>query len=355
MNKHRRSRAKKIGLPPGSLIHTGEPGSAPVAITLVDYDRDTLEERQVRTIEECFPFRERPTVTWIDIDGLHQVENIRKLGDEFGIHPLFLEDILNPNQRPKLEDHETYLYIVLKMLVYDGQLHRIEEEQLSLILGENYVISLQEKANDPVLNPVRERLRSGKGRLRRMGADYLAYTLLDTVVDNYFVALEEFGDYVDDLEEKVLACSAQEILVDIQRARRDVLLLRRTLWPLRELLNSLQKSESERIDSETRLYLKDVHDHVAQIIDEVEAYRETITQLGHVYLSNLSNQMNQVMKVLTVFAAIFIPLTFIVGVYGMNFAYMPELKWPWAYPVLWLLMLGLGAGMFYYFYRKKWL
>ena len=356
MTTLRKTRAKKTGLPPGSLIHTGESGAGrPVTIRLMDYDQETIQEKQVQTVEECFPFRNQPTVTWIDIDGLHQVEHIKTLGDAFGIHPLVQEDILNVAQRPKFEDHQSYIYIVVKMLSYDDQLQRIDREQFSLILGDNYVITFKEKAGGDVLDPVRERLRSGKRRIRRMGADYLAHALLDAVADYYFVVLEKFGDTVEDLEERALAHPRQEVLRHIQRAKRDILFLRHAIWPLRELVGALQKSESELIAEETGIYFKDIADHVIQLVDEVEIYRETIADLRHIFLSNLSNQLNQVMKVLTVFAAVFIPLTFLVGVYGMNFEYMPELKWPWAYPVLWLLMLGLGGGMFYYFYRKKWL
>ena len=349
-----RRKSAKAGLPPGSLVHIGEQRPEAVQIRLLDYDGEGLRERQVARIEEAFAFGATPVVTWIDIDGLHEVEVVRKLGEEFGIHPLVQEDILNATQRPKVEDHGSYLFIVAKM-IYCGQNGRIEAEQLSLVVGPNYVISFQEKAGGDIFEPLRERLRQNRGRIRQSGADYLAYTLLDMVVDHYFVVLEELGDQLEDLEDLILEKPEQNVLQAIQWVRRDVLFVRQAAWPLREVVNHLHREASVLVAQETRLYLRDIYDHLVQMIDAVELYRDMVVGLLDLYLFNLNNRMNEVMKVLTIFTSIFIPLTFIVGVYGMNFHHMPELDLPWAYPALWVVMIAVGVGMVLFFRRKKWL
>lgn len=351
-----KKRSSKAGLPPGTLIHIGEKKTEQPKITLIDYDERHFEEREIKTIDECFPFKDKPTTTWINIDGIHQIELIETLGTHFEVHPLVLEDILNTDQRPKVEDFGTYIFIVLKMF-YCEEKHEDREivaEQISLILGSNFVLSFQEERRD-VFNPVRDRLRSGKGRMRKLGPDYLAYALVDSIVDNYFVILEILGEKIELLEEELIEEPSAGTLQDIHDLRRGLLFLRRSIWPLREVISALHRGESSLIQATTLVYLRDVYDHVIQVIDTVETYRDMIAGMLDIYLSSVSNRMNEVMKVLTIIATIFIPLTFIVGVYGMNFAYMPELQTKWGYPMVWLVMISIALFMVFYFKKKKWL
>ncbi len=347
-------RSSKKGLPPGSLVHVGEKKEEKVRITIIDYDKAQFQEKEAETVEECFPFKDKPTVTWINVDGIHEPEIVKKLGDCFGMHPLVLEDILNTDQRPKMEDYGNYIYIVLKMLYYDEKSNEMITEQVSLVLGSNFVISFQEKRGD-VFNPIRERIKSDKGRVRKMGADYLAYALTDAIVDNYFTILEKIGEKVESLEEELVAKPTPEILQAIHNLKRDLIFLRKSVWPLREVISGLERGESSLIDASTKLYLRDVYDHTIQVIDTVETLRDMVSGMLDIYLSSISNKMNEVMKVLTIIATIFIPLTFIAGIYGMNFAFMPELGLPWAYPLILLVMVGVGILMLIYFRRKRWI
>lgn len=351
----RTKRSNKVGLPPGTLIHIGEKGTAEPKVTVIDYDEATFQEREVKTVEECFPFRDKPTVTWINVDAVHQIEIIEKLGHCFGFHPLVLEDILNTVQRPKMEIYGDYIYIVLKMLHGGDPNHPIEVEQVSLILGSNFVISFQEGKEGDVFNPVRERVRSGKGLIRKMGPDYLAYSLLDTIVDNYFLILERLGEAVELLEEELMTHPDHRTLQEIQKFRNEMISVRRAVWPLREVVSSLERRESPLIKETTEIYLRDVYDHTVQVMDALETYREMLSGMLDIYLSSISNRLNSVMKVLTIIATIFMPLTFIAGIYGMNFKYMPELEWRWGYPAIWLMIAGIGISMLIYFKRKKWL
>ena len=346
--------SRKAGLPPGTLVHIGEAKPEKTKITLLDYDEGHIHEEEVATVDECLPFKDEPTVTWVNIDGLHQVEILESVGDGFGLHPLVLEDILNTGQRPKAEDLGDYIYVVLKMLYPEGDNDEIAEEQISLILGPTYVLSFQEKAED-VFNPLRERIRNNRGRIRRMGADYLAYTLLDTVIDNYFVVLERLGDRIELLEDELVAHPDPATLHIIHDLKREMVLLRRSVWPLREVISSLERAESPLIRDSTGIYLRDVYDHTIQVIDTVETFRDLLSGMLDIYLSSISNRMNEVMKVLTIIATIFIPLTLVAGIYGMNFEYMPELGWHWGYPSVWVVMLVIGAFMVAYFRRKRWL
>jgi magnesium transporter len=320
----------------------------------MDYDEARFEEREVKKIEECFVFRERPTVTWMNVDGLHQVEILEKLGECYGLHPLVLEDILNTDQRPKMEDYGEYIYIVLRDLDYSDKSNEIEGEQISLIVGSNFVFSFQEREGD-TFDPIRDRIRNNKGRIRKMRADYLAYALLDSVVDNYFIILEKLGEKIEGLEEKLVTDPARETLQTIHHLKREMLFLRKGVWPLREVINSLARGESSLVTEPTRVYLRDVYDHTIQTIDTIETYRDMVSGMLDIYLSSVSNRLNSVMKVLTIIATIFMPLTFLAGVYGMNFKFMPELEWRWGYPLVWLIMAGIGISMLIYFRRKKWL
>ncbi len=351
---------KKAGLPPGTLVHIGEKKAEIVRITLIDYDKKSFQEKEVSTVEECFPFKATPTVTWINIDGLHQVDIIEKLGKKFDLHPLILEDVLHTEQRPKYEDFDKYIFVVLRMLQYNEQIQDIESEQVSLILGANFVISFQERVGD-VFESVRERLRNDKGRIRKMGSDYLAYALLDAVVDSYFAILEKIGERIESMEEQLVANPTEKTLRHIYTMKREMILLRKSIWPLREVISGVQRSESSLISETTGLYLRDVYDHTIQVIDTVESFRDMVSGMLDIYLSSISNKMNAVMKVLTIIATIFIPLTFIAGIYGMNFNpekspwNMPELNWYWGYPAVCLVMAVVAVIMLIYFRRKKWL
>jgi len=347
-------REKKIGLPPGTPVFIGEKKAEEVKITILDYDETQFQEKEVKDIQECFPFKETSTVTWINIDGIHDVEIIEKIGKNFDLHPLILEDIVNTHQRPKLEEYGNYSYIVLKMLSYNGETNETQAEQVSMILGENYVISFQEREGD-IFESIRERIRNGKGRIRKMGPDYLAYSLLDTVIDHYFIILEKDGEKIEVLEDKVVTDPRPETLQEIHKLKRDMIFLRRSVWPLRELINGMERGESPLIHKSTRIYLRDVYDHTIQVIDTVETYRDMLSGMHDTYLSSISNRMNEVMKVLTIIATIFIPLTFIAGIYGMNFEFMPELKWHWAYFTVWGVILIIVVFMVIFFRRKKWL
>jgi len=347
----RTRRSEKAGLAPGTLIHIGERRAERTRVRLFDYDQSKLTEKELGSVEEAFPFRDTATVTWINVDGLHETGIIEQLGGHFGLHPLVLEDIVNTEQRPKLEDFENYLYVVLKMLYREGG--EIVAEQVSLVLGQNFVLSFQEGGGDP-FDPIRERLRKNKGQLRKQGPDALLYALLDAVVDNYFIVLETFGEMTDELEESVLLSPTAEVLSTIKNLKRELLFLRRGIWPLREVISGLRHTESPLIHESTRLYFQDVYDHTIQVMDNVDNSREILSDLLDIYLSSVSNRLNEVMKVLTIIATIFIPLTFVAGVYGMNFDNMPELGWRWGYFAVLGVMTVIGLIMLAYFKRKKW-
>ena len=299
-------------------------------------------------------FKDQPGLNlWINVDGLDQIEVIEKLGSYFNIHPLTLEDVLNTGQRPKMDDYGSYIYTVLKMMLLDKEKNEIIIDQVSIIFGYNYILSFQEREVD-VFDPLRERLKNPASRLRKNGVDYLAYGLIDAVIDNYFVILEHFGEEIEELEDELVIHPSPETIKTIQKYKRDMIILRKSVWPLRELINGLQKIESELIKETTQIYLRDIYDHTIQVIDSVEDFRDILSSMVDVYLSSLSNKMNDIMKVLTVIATIFIPLTFVAGVYGMNFEYMPELQWRWGYPAILLFMATVGAIMFSYFKKKRW-
>jgi magnesium transporter len=345
---------QKVGLTPGTLVHVGEKKIEKVRIRIIDYDETQLEEKEAKKVEECFPFKDKPTITWINIDGLHDLEVIEKIGKQFGLHPLVLEDIVNTGQRPKLEDLGNHIFVVLKMLYYNKEKNELEAEQVSLIFGENFVISFQERVGD-IFEPLRERIRKSKGRVRKATADYLAYALIDSIVDNYFVILEQLGEKIEDTEQELATDPDVATLQTIRAFKKEMIFLRKSVWPVREVVNSLERGESPLINEATGIYLRDVYDHTIQIIDTVESYRDMLSGMLDVYLSIISNKMNEVMKVLTIFAAIFIPLTFVAGVYGMNFEHMPELGWQWGYLAVLLVMAVIGATMLFYFRRKRWL
>jgi magnesium transporter len=352
-NRKTERQSKKTGLPPGALVHIGQKKAKAVRITLIDYNEHNFQEKQVTDIEECFPFKESQTITWINIDGIHDVDIIEKIGKHFGLHPLILEDILNTTQRPKFEDYDNHLFIVLKMLMSAGEKQLVQFEQVSIVVGHKFVLSFQESVGD-VFEPIRDRLRNSKGRIRKMDSDYLAYALLDAIVDGYFSVLETIGDSIESIEEQLAKEPTEKILRQIHSLKREMIFLRKSIWPLRELISSLQRSESDLIAQSTDVFLRDVYDHTIQVIDTVESFRDIVSGMLDLYLSSISNKMNAVMKVLTIIATIFIPLTFIAGIYGMNFKHMPELEWRWSYAVVWLVMIVIAVGMIIYFRKKKW-
>jgi len=326
-------RIEKAGLPPGTLVHVGEKKVGKVRIIVIDYDESYFEEREVKSIEDCLPFKDKPNVTWINIDSVNQLDIIEKIGEHFNIHPLVLEDIVNTGQRPKMEDFVDYIFITLKMLHYSDDQKETKAEQVSFLLGSNYVISFQENEGD-VFDPIRERIRADKGRIRKMGADYLAYALMDAVVDNYFTILEKLSDRIENFEEELVVNPTPETLQAIHHLKREMIFLRKSVWPLREVINRLERWESSLINKSISIYLSGMLD---------------------IYLSSVSNRMNEVMKVLTIIATIFIPLTLIAGIYGMNFRFMPELEMPLGYPIILLSMFFVGMLMVAYFRKKKWL
>jgi magnesium transporter len=349
-----KKRSKKAGLPSGTLVYTGEKKDEQVKIHVIDYDEANFQEIEMASVDACIPFRGKPTVTWINVDGVHNVQVLEKLGECFGLHRLVMEDIMNTDQRPKMEDYGEYLYIVLKMLA-SGKNGEIVTEQVSLVLGENFVLSFQEGVEGDVFNLIRDHLRTGKGRIRKMKADYLAYALLDAVVDNYFVILEKFGDKIESIETELIKSPKQATVQRIYQLKREMIFLHNAVWPLREVMNAVGKRESPLIQDSITPYLRDVYDHVIHVIDSVDIYREMLSGMLDLYLSSVSNRLNEVMKVLTVISLIFMPLTFIAGVYGMNFKYMPELEWHYGYFFSLFLMLGISVLMLFYFKRKKWL
>jgi magnesium transporter len=321
-------------------------------ITLLEYNEKNFNEKQLLAGDSYLAYKDSPSVVWINVDGIQQAEVIEKIGSSFGLHHLIMEDILNTGHRPKMEDFSEFVYVTLKVLGFDSS--RVVSEQISLVLGRNYVLSFQERDTE-IFNPVKDRIRNGLGRLRSKGADYLFYALLDIIVDNYFTVLEKLGEKIESLEEKLVTNPTPATLKSIQELRTGMLFLFKSVWPLREIINGLSRGNSVLIKDSTGIYLRDVYDHTIQVIDTVETYREVITGMLDIYLSSINNRISEVMKVLTMIATIFIPLTFIVGVYGMNFKYMPELESRWGYPVVWLIIIAISVFMGFYFKKKKWL
>ena len=341
-------------LPPGEIVHLGSPGVETTEITIMEYDEAHFQEVRKQNVDVCFRCREHPPVVWISIEGLHEAETITGLGEGFELHPLVLEDVLSANQRPKMDDLEDYLFILLRMPYLDKNSGVVEHQQISLVLGATFVLSFQE-ADEDVFAPIRERIRSAKGRIRRLGADYLAYALIDTLVDSYFVVLERLEEKLDLLEEELVANARPETLHMIHDLKREMIFLLKSVWPMREVVGRLTRGESSLVRDSTEVYFRDVYDHAFQVMDIVETFRDMLSGMLEMYLSSVSNQMNEIMKVLTIIATLFIPLTFIAGVYGMNFKHMPELEWRWGYLLVWVVMFVVAALMLLYFRRKKWL
>ncbi len=355
MQKATSSRAaNKTGLAPGTIVYVGNKAKKELFIDVFDYNKDYLDEKQLKDIEEAFTYENKETITWINVNGLNHVNEIEKLGKDFELHPLIIEDIANTKQRPKLEEHEEYIFVVLKMLYFDQE-QNLKFENISFIQGSNYVLSFQEADGD-VFDSVRERLRNSKGRVRSQGADYLLYVLMDAIVDNYFNLMEVMGEKIEELEENLFEeKSKNDLIQEIHNLKREILRIRRAVYPLREVVNRMDKVEASLVTEKTQLYLRDLYDHVIQVSESIDIQRELIWSLMDMYMTTISNRMNEVMKVLTIMATIFIPLTFIAGVYGMNFENIPELKFQYGYFVLWGVMVVVFLGMLYYFKRREWL
>ncbi len=351
-------RSEKAGTAPGTLDHVGTERVAEPVIHVLDYDADGCTEDEVAP-DAVADELDSGTKTWVNVDGLHEEGVVQAIGEHIGLHPLVMEDILTTDQRPKVEEYDDHLFVVLKMLRYDADAERVRGEQVSFVLTEDTVVSFQEAPGD-VFDPVRDRLRHGKGKLRARGADYLLYALLDAIVDNYFTVLEQVGDDLEALEDGIVDNPKPETLQELHSVKQELIYLRKAVWPLREAVSRLERLETPLISDETRPYLRDVYDHTIQVIDIIESLRDVQGSTLDVYLSSVSNRMNEVMKVLTVIGSIFIPLTFIAGVYGMNFnpatspLNMPELNWYWGYPAALAAMAALGVGMAYYFWQKDW-
>ena len=347
--------SQKSGMRPGSLVHVGAVSGSSSRMTVLDYDPENIEQAEFKSVDEILRYKKRDTITWVLVEGLANVDVIQSIGANFDIHDLVLEDILNTHQRPKFEEYDDHLFIVLKCLLPGKDRYSVAYEQISLLVLKNFVFVFKENT-DALFAPLQQRIVNSRGRFRRLGSDYLTYTILDTVIDQNFIVLDALDETVTELEDSLLVMEpARDTLYRIQRLKKQIIDMRRHVSPVRELMAAMLRSESDLIDPKTHIYLRDVSDHVIRVIESIELYRDTLTGLLDIYLSSVNNKMNQIMKVLTVFASIFIPLTFITGIYGMNFESMPELHWKWAYPALWGVFATVTVVLLVYFKKKKWL
>lgn len=345
-------KSKKTGLPPGTPVYIGEEKALPSIIIETQYKESEYNEKKITDISEIKTNSSNQNI-WINVNGL-QVSDIIELGNHLGFHPLIQEDIVNTTQRPKLEEYPKHLFFILKLITYEENTQEIEIEQISIILGDNYLVSVQEKHSDR-FNIIRNRIKEDKGIIRKMGIDYLAYSLIDMIVDNYFTVLEKIGDRIEEIEDDLVLNPQIETLHDIYNLKRKMINIRKSVWPLREVISRLQRMGNTYFKETTHIYLRDVYDHTIQVIDAIETYRDLLSGMLDIYLSSISNKMNQIMQVLTIVGTIFIPLTFLAGIYGMNFQYMPELAWRNAYPTLIGVMMVITLIMILFFKRRKWL
>lgn len=349
---HPPTRKDKVGAAPGTLVFMGEKKNEGVSMRLMHYGETTFEEEQ--NIQEMPGPANEGCVQWLDIVGVHDPDTMRKVGERYKLHPLVLEDLMNTGQRPKAEVADDYLFIVIKMIMKDPQTSLLNFEQVSLIMGNGWLLTFQEKEGH-MFEIVRDRIRSDKGRVRKAEADYLAYALIDAIVDHYFLVLEDFGDRIETLETILMSGKSQGQIGNLQVLKREIISLRKSIWPLREVINNFMKSESDLVANETKPYLHDLYDHCVQIIDTIESYRDILGGMQDLYLSVVNNKMNEIMKVLALISTIFLPMTLVAGIYGMNFADMPELEASWGYPAAMCLMLVIGFSMFWLFKRRNWL
>ncbi len=351
--------SKKAGLKPGSVVYVGIERDEKAKIDIIDYTESEHQEKRAARVEDCFPLKDSPSVTWINVDGIHEPTMVELLGQHFDIHPLALEDIVNTGHRPKMEDSAGYIFVVLKMLYYGAENGDLTAEQVSLVLGKNWVITFQETGED-VFGAVRQRIKQTVPRVRLMNPDFLAYSLLDAVVDHYFIVLEKIGDEIETLEDEIAENPDAESLETIRELKKELIFMRKAVWPLREVIGGLERTESELINDSTKPYIRDLYEHTIQVIDTVETYRDMVSGLLDLYHTGVSNRMNEIMKVLTIFATIFIPLGFLAGVYGMNFdtsispLNMPELGFRFGYLMFWGTVVVVAGGLLWFFRRKKW-
>jgi magnesium transporter len=355
MVKFRIRHTKKVGSSPGTFVLVGEKKMEKTVITVMDYNESSYEFKEVEKVEDTFQYKENQNVTWINIYGLHEPEILEKVGNHFGIHQLVLEDIANTTHRPKMELYDNFIFIVLKMIWYNEENeNELHAEQISLIYGKNFVICFQERKGD-IFQSIRERIKENQTRVRKSGADYLTYRIMDIIVDHYFLVLEKLGDQIENLDEDVINNPDKDTIQKIYGLKRQLIFLRKAIWPLRELASNITREENSLFKKTTFPFLRDLYDHTIQVIETLETYRDLVSGLLDMYMTTISNKMNEVMKVLTIIATIFIPLTFLAGIYGMNFEFMPELKWHYSYPILLIGMALIGLGMFIFFRKKGWL
>jgi len=354
MPTRNRKRSHTAGLSPGTPVYIGEKREGPSRLTVTSYDAARFEEKDVGSVEESLELRRPGGVTWINVEGIHDVGLIEEFGRRFNFHPLIIEDVVNTAERPKVEDYGDYIFFVLKVFEADGGGAGGAIQQVSIVLGPDYVLSFEEKKSK-IFQAVEDRVRKGKGRSRQMGADYLAYALIDAVVDSYFGTMEVVGEEIEAIEEELVIDPKREVLHKIHALKREMIRFRRSIWPLREVINCLERLETPLVKPTTDVYLRDLYDHMIQIIDSVETYRDLLSGMLETYLSSVSNRMNEIMKVLTIIATIFIPITFLVGVYGMNFKFMPEIDWRYGYFVIWGIIILAIVFMLVNFRRKKWI
>ena len=346
------SKRHHVGAPPGTVLYNGEETNQRVKITLIEFNETEFIEEVFYDLSDCIMHVKPNMVKWINVEGVHKTALIEKIGQIYNLHPLTMEDIVHIDQRPKFEDYDTYILAIMKMITYEKG---VKPEQLSIVLTDNTVISFQEPSGGDAFDIIRDRLRHSKGRVRKLGADYLFYALMDAVVDYYFHVIEIIGDQVEVIEEEIMNKPKKESLNELYRMKREVIFLRKQVWPLRDMIANLVRSDSKFITPSTQLFLRDIQDHSTRIIDTVETYRDLLSGIMDIYLSTNANKMNEVMKVLTIMSSIFIPVTFIAGVYGMNFEFMPELKSPYGYAAVWAVMLSVIGSLIFYFKRKKWM
>lgn len=348
-----KKKSDKSGMIPGSFVYVGKnQESTPIQIELIEYNQTHLEKKFVSSIHDCKDSLNNQYTSWVNIDGVHDIKLIEELSQTFKIHPLIAEDILNTDQRPKVEINNDYIYIVLKMISYDEKNQTFVNEQLSIILLDNLVITTQELPGD-LFNNIRERIIQQKGRIRKLKADYLVYCIIDAIVDEYFKVIDRLESELEEIEADIE--NSKNSIQDIHWLKKEILYIRRAVYPVRDIISSLMREEHPFIQEKTSLYLRDIHDHCLQVYESVEIIRDIVSSLVEIHLSSVSNKMNEVMKVLTIFASIFIPLTFITGIYGMNFENMPELKWEYGYFYLWGLLLFITVSLMIYFKKKKWI
>ncbi|NOS84188.1 MAG: magnesium/cobalt transporter CorA [Ignavibacteria bacterium] len=350
-----RPKKKPAGLPPGTAIYTGDvPKGEKVTVNLIDYKGHLVNEKEIIDPKECNVYTHKDSISWIDVEGIHDISLVQSLTDSLSIHPLVVEDIVNVEQRAKMEEFDGYIYLVLKMFHLGKNNDDVIPEQVSIILAKNYVVTFQEGVEGDTFQEIRNRIRNNKGIINNMTSDYLVYSIIDSIIDSYFTILEVFGERIEHLEEELVNNPQKRTLTEIYRIKREMLYIRKSIWPLREAISRLERGESDLVSRNTHLYLRDVYDHTINVLDTIETYRDMLSGMIDIYLSSISNRLNETMKYLALISTIFIPMTFIASIYGMNFELMPELKWAQGYWFALGLMFSIGIGFYIYFKRKRW-